>query len=199
MKRTKTILTLVSAMALIMTLFASPASAAGNGEVAFSGTANLPEFPSANNVGNFNGTASGTVEGSDGGTPYAATYIDAGMTATFTYNEPTATCPLVGTASTPGSQQFRIVAPPRLLLAGTYGTTPVTSLEITGDFSWQRAGATAVITISNATLRLNGILVETGGTGAATAVFESPDALACDGSSLSATVAGAGDIAWPNP
>src|ERR1043166_8891854 len=53
--------------------------------VAFTGTAHLPTFPCT-------GSCSGTFSGNATGTPSGA------MTATFSYNEPAATCPASGTA-----------------------------------------------------------------------------------------------------
>jgi len=80
--------------------------------VAFTGTAHLPTFPCT-------GSCTGTFSGNATGTPSGA------MTATFSYNEPAATCPASGTAD--GS--------------GTIGGQPFT-------FHWTRVGLTAVITVN---------------------------------------------------
>lgn len=185
MKQIKAMLMVAAVMAMVMSLFAAPASAAGQGEVAFTGTASLPDFPSPGNTGTFSGTASGKLQGVGNSGPYAVVYANATMTASFNYNEPAATCPALGTAN--GS--FTISG-------ASVGTD--STVTIKGNFSWNRAGATAVITLSNVSVTLNGTLEDSGGSGAATAAFESPNAVTnclAGGGPLTATVAGSGTVA----
>jgi hypothetical protein len=173
MKRMKTLFPIIAILALCVGLFAQPASAApGAGTVAFTCTASLPNFPAPNGTnGTCNGTATGVVVTAGG----AQTQIQGSFNASFSYNEPVATCPAQGTAN---------------------GTFSIGGGQITGSFSWQRVGATAVITLSN----VNGGGL-TGGTGASVAAFESPNAVTnclAGGGALTATVAGTATVADSN-
>lgn len=173
MKRIKTLLTLVSVIAMLMSLFVAPASASpGAGEVAFTCTANLPNFPAPPNTpgGTCTGTAAGALVTSTGQQVPAT----GAFHAEFTYTEPAATCPAQGSA------------------AGTFTiTTPAGT--ISGQFSWVRVGATAAIEIFDVD---GGGLTD--GIGRAAAAFESPQAVSnclAGGGSLTATVAGTAVVA----
>ena len=172
MKRTRTLLTIVSVMALSLSLFALPASAApGSGSLVFTCTASLPNFPAASG----NGTCSGTVNGAVVTSAGAQTAVQGSFNANFSYNEPTLTCPAQGTAN---------------------GTFSINGGQITGSFSWVRVGATAAITLSN----VNGAGL-TGASGASVAGFESPNAVTnclAGGGPLTATVAGTATVADSN-
>lgn len=173
-RRNRRITTIFSIIALAMTMLVVGASAdaGANAECEFDGQATLNSgFPATNGEGTFSGTANCTG---------SIVTVGADMDATFTYEEPASTCPLQGTAS--GS--FTIS-----------GTDVVTgnSVTVTGDFDWRRDGATAAIEISS----VNGGPF-TNASGAATAAFESPDAVNCDGSVITATVVGAAAIADTN-
>jgi hypothetical protein len=167
MKRIKAILMVAAVMAVAMSFAIAPASAdPGVGQVAFTCTANLPNFPAPNGAG---GTCSGTATGFVAGAGGAHTAVQGAFNANFSYNEPLATCPATGTAN----GQFTITTS-----AGT----------VSGNFSWTRAGATAVITLSS----VNGAGL-TNASGEAVAGFESPNAVSnclAGGGPLTATVAG---------
>lgn len=171
MKRIKTLLTLVSVMAIAMSLFVAPANAAGAGQLAFTCTASLPNFPAPPNTtgGTCNGSASGAIIGTGG----QKAVVQGSFNASFSYTEPAATCPATGTAS---------------------GTFSVDGGAATGKFSWERVGATAVITLSNVSVPAAGI---SGATGVAVAAFESPNAVTnclAGGGPLTATVAGSATV-----
>lgn len=173
MKRTKKLLTIVSVIGLLMSLFLPAASAApGAGQVAFTCTATLPNFPAASGS---NGTCSGTATGVVVTSAGVQTAVQGSFNASFSYNEPVATCPAQGTAN---------------------GTFSINGGQITGSFSWQRVGATAAITLSS----VNGAGL-TSASGAALAAFESPNAVSnclAGGGPLTATVVGEATVADSN-
>ena len=100
----------VGMTALPFTLTAPPAHAAAFA-VVFTGTAHLPTFPC-------NGTCFGTFSGKANGSPKGT------LSLSYSYHEPSATCPAQGTAH--GS--------------GTLAGKPFS-------FNWTRVGLSAVITV----------------------------------------------------
>ena len=167
MKRIKAILMVAAVMAVAMSFAIAPASAdPGVAKVAFTCTANLPNFPAPNGAG---GTCSGSATGFVAGAGGAHTAVQGAFTANFSYNEPLATCPATGTAN------------------GTFSIS-TSAGSVSGNFTWTRAGATAAIQLTN----VNGAGL-TNASGAATAAFESPNAVSnclAGGGPLTATVAG---------
>jgi hypothetical protein len=165
-----------------LTLVAVPAGAQTEAHAVFQfdGDANLPRFPCSppdTCNGNFGGTIRGTFRV---GTNVVADQ-DGGINANFSYLEPAATCPVQGTAN--GSFNFSGTG----AAGGTYSGS--------GSFSWNRVGASAVITLSNLSLTVNGASAS-GGIGAATAEFDAPpEAALCSGSAITALVVGKGAAA----
>lgn len=162
MSRTKIFITIITGvLALTMAMFAGVASAAPNEtNCAFTGTATLPEFPAEDGE---NGTFSGTID------CVGTVSISGTMTADFSYSEPAATCPATGTAD---------------------GTFSINNGAVTGDFAWDRVGATAAIVISN--VDGEGF---TNGSGAGEAAFDPEETpVTCDGSPITALVAGSAQI-----
>lgn len=189
MSRTRIFITITGVIALTLATFTGIAGAAQNEtNCTFNGTATLHSgFPATEGSGSFEGTINcvGTVN------------ISGELTADFEYNEPVSTCPLQGDANTvDASDGFEIDTNP----AANDGP------EYTGDFEWDRVGATAAITISN--VNSVGNTQFTNGSGSGTAAFEpdeGPDAVAtrcldpdAAGDPLTATVEGAAAIADTN-
>lgn len=106
---------LAATAATAMTMTTAPAHA--DGAVAFTGTATIACFGCGPSTGSASLSVSGSVNGS--------TQVNAAATASFSLNEPSATCPATGSAS--GS-----------VSGSGFGVT----------FNWTRVGATAVITTS---------------------------------------------------
>ena len=181
---------IVGVMALAMSLLATPASAVGSGPIAVNGIANLPNFPAPNGgVGAFAGVASGHLAGVGRTGPYSITYVSQQAVANFNYNEPLVTCPALGTAA--GS--FTVSG----ASIGTHN-----NFVLSGNFSWTRVGATAVVALSGVTLTLHGSVAEGGGTGRLHGAFEAPNAVSnclAGGGPLAATVILEGQVGFFPP
>lgn len=123
---------------------ASQAQTAGAGGVAFQGIADLASFPCDPGPcnGTFDGTASGSVSGVNGGTAWSANFVNASMTASFNYREPVATCPATGVAN--GSFDIEGGAS-----VGVYGNNVNARVWAEGDFSWERVGIAANVATRN--------------------------------------------------
>jgi len=124
------------------------AGATTTGGGSFSGTVTLPQFPCGNcNGGAFAGTGTISMTGLTMSlAPYAATWLDAPLTAGFGYNEaclggqPSGTVPLVGTAA--GSFS---------LTGGTVrvGLQTLTNATLSGSFAYHRVAAAVAMTLQN--------------------------------------------------
>jgi hypothetical protein len=170
-------LALVAALAVPVQAAPLVPRATGAAVFEFDGNAQLPAFPC---VGTCNGNFAGKVNGTltvDGDTIAVS---GANITSNgFSYNEPAATCPAQGTASGP----FNISGG---------SAVPGGTGSVNGTFTWQRVGATAVLTIQ-ATVTVNGKSASVSGT--SVAAFETDETpVTCDGDPVGATVVGSGEL-----
>jgi hypothetical protein len=190
------IMGVLAATLLVGALVAPSAQAARAGTIHFAGTASLATFPCDPGpcAGSFSGTASGKISGTDGTTPWTAKAAGANMTANFTYSELVAECPASGDAA--GS--FTISGGTS---HGSYGTSQGTVTRVTGNFTWERTGLAAVISITNVRVVLNvpGAPAEiVAGSGTAAAEFVPVGAPACASPApLTAAVNGTAFMATP--
>jgi hypothetical protein len=167
------LLVAVSAIGVFVAAPLSPANA-GEGTFRFEGEADLPTFPCGSPTnpcsgGTFSGTLSGTFHT---GTGNVGVGIDIAMSASFEYSEPAATCPAEGTAE--GSFSFDSN------ISGTVQGPGTTRVRGSGNFTWTRVGATAVITIDSGTVIVTNATGDHSQAieGSAEAAFEAPPTVA---------------------
>lgn len=204
----KKLIALVAAAVAVIPFTVSPAhAAAGGGTIVFECTADLPFFPSDGGVGQCGtdkahesapevpSTAEGVLTGvTDQNNPFVIVVAGTdNFDATFDYSEGCVAGepPLAGTAA--GSAEITG-------LSGIAGTDVITGGEIKVTFSWVRAGATAVITITGGTIDVDGTDDTISGDvlGAGTAAFVpviSAGNTCPSGDSLKAPVVGTATVA----
>ena len=182
--RTKRVLALM-AITISASIGAVPPSAVADGvtPLAFVGEASLPAFPcdpagAIVCAGNFGGSISGELAGEQFGA-WTATLGDANLNATFTYDDAAGHCTTgtaVGTATVTAGigEVVGTYNDPDLLLPRA-----VSGLWAQVDFTWDRVGSSAVLTLGNGRVRLNilgvgwmQVMTEAVGTAAATFVPE---------------------------
>jgi len=163
------------ALAAGLTVVALPtgrASAMGGGNVEFSVSGTLPKFPcptgcSATFSGS--GTGAGETEAVVGDNTYLATYtIEAAqVTGTANYTEPgTPFCPLVGSAASPSTGSVTLSFGVTNGIVSRTGTPTftgtVTGVSVTLSYTYERAGATAVLTITGGSMTVGYYFPDTG-------------------------------------
>lgn len=172
----KKLIAIAAAAVAVVPFTASPAPAAGGGNVAITCNAHLPQFPTAAGHGTCNGTAvvaplpgraTGGITGVIGTTPFALVTdptVSGNFTAEFDYNEGCVANepPAVGTA-------FNATAT-ITGLEGKKGTADVTA-EATVQFEWTRVGLTAAVVITGGEINFSDGSSAGVAAGAATAAF----------------------------
>lgn len=182
MTKLRTRILIGPALALVLVGAVPPAARADGGTgLAFVGVANLPEFPCTPDpgepacTGDFGGSISGELAGDKLGSVWTATLADGSIDADFTYNDAEGHCATgvaTGTATVIAGAGH---------VVGTYDRGDILPRQVLGlwaqvDFTWDRVGPTAALTLGNGRVRLNvfgigWIQVMTDSVGAAAATF----------------------------
>lgn len=147
----KKLIALALSLTAIVPLTAAPAQAATAGAVAFTCTANLPEFPSPDNTGTCSGVARATGAGMTTNIPGGWVVTGVGtFEAEFGYQE---AC-LVGGAPPVQGLATGDASVDGLTAVSAGGATSSASVEL--EFNWNRTALVANVTISSATITVAG-------------------------------------------
>lgn len=171
----------VAVVAMAFAALLPAAQADGGSSLTFTGEASLPEFPCPVPTetdppcsGTFAGTISGELGGTHIGNAWTVTLADVPMTADFTYDDPNCINGTAnGTATISGGPDH---------VFGTYDKggplpRPISGVEITADFTWERDAVTALVfPINDGTVTVDvagdgPLTVMTSSVGAGEAVF----------------------------
>lgn len=187
----KKLIALTMALTAIAPLTAAtPAHAATAGALAFTCTASLPEFPSPSASGSCAGVAQATGAGIT--TDFGGWVVTGAgsFNAEFAYNE---SCAVGGVPPVQGRAEGT-ASVDGLIAVGPGGATASASADIV--FNWNRTGLTAVITLSEVTVEIDGVgSVTTNGTAAAAFVPVLQGNNGCpEGGPLTAQVAGVAEL-----